>query len=130
MMEAILSRFSNRSHYIHHHRQLMQLCRSSIHLNHRFDVQISFYVSVCLDAGCEVLIYTSEGVVCQLPLELVAGIYRVVLWDPARGYGDQMPLLTVTASITAISPNISQSTNLQLIRQKKFAHEDDRGAGV
>ena len=65
--------------------------------------------------------YTSEGPVCQLPLELVAGIYRVVVWDPARGYGDQMPLLTVMASITAISPDTSESPNSQLGNQKRVA---------
>ena len=82
---------------------------------------MGFDIGACLTAGCEVLTYTSEEVVCQLPLELAAGIYRVVLWDPARGYGDQMPLLTVTASITAISPNTSQSPNSHLRHQKRHA---------
>lgn len=43
-----------------------------------------------------------------MPVEITAGIYRVIAWFPELGYASQQLLITVTAAVYTISPRRSK----------------------
>lgn len=55
--------------------------------------------------GCTGVMLTEQGLQCQVSLDALAGLYRVLVWHPDEGFASVMPLVTIVPIVTKISPS-------------------------